>query len=621
VITFSGDLLTGVFGDLNNRLIRPGLIFSIVLFAYVFFVVVSASYIFLSFKELFYYKQKRNVSIYFNTMVVFFILAGLSTLLDPVKELSFIKNTFLIVSIILLSINSIRISWIAFIIKKEKISLLILSIIISALFIVNLINSTIGNNPILMLSSYSPALNQFLHIVLIYGAVYFSVLFFTTLFHIPTADAFDRKAQEVSSLQYFSKLITRVLDFSELGETVADLAVKICNAHAAWIVWGDINDMKSLANKNIGYVDAEMLTDYFLKSKKRNEQDTTVIINIKKIEKKEALSENYNQIAVSPLKTHNEIKGYLITVKKDDLIFDEEDKNALDTFTDYASVAFENARLLEESIEKERMERELDVAREIQRKILPLKNPSYKDIEISSVFIPAFEVGGDYYDFFKIDENRMGFIIADVSGKGISAAFIMAEIKGIFESLSQTMSSPKEILIKANDILKNSLDKKTFISAAYGVIDIKREKLILARAGHCPVLLLRDNNVEHIRPSGMGLGLDYTINFKNKLEETEIDLFENDLLVLYTDGITESKNSEMDDFGEKLFEEILLENRNEAVDDISNKVIREITLFSKNNSQHDDITLVILKWKKQLINTTPDESPGLNIMENKNVRI
>jgi serine phosphatase RsbU (regulator of sigma subunit) len=267
------------------------------------------------------------------------------------------------------------------------------------------------------------------------------------------------------------------------------------------------------------------------------------------------------------------------------------------------------------------MERELDVAREIQRKILPLKNPSYKDIEISSVFIPAFEVGGDYYDFFKIDENRMGFIIADVSGKGISAAFIMAEIKGIFESLSQTMSSPKEILIKANDILKNSLDKKTFISAAYGVIDIKREKLILARAGHCPVLLLRDNNVEHIRPSGMGLGLDYTINFKNKLEETEIDLFENDLLVLYTDGITESKNSEMDDFGEKLFEEILIENRNEAVDDISNKVIREITLFSKNNSQHDDITLVILKWKKQLINTTPDESPGLNIMENKNVRI
>lgn len=621
LITFSGDLFTGLFGDINNRLGKPGLIFSIVLFAYVFFVLVSVCYIFLSFKELFYYKQKRNVSIYFNTMFVFFVLAALSTLLDPVKELSFIKNTFFIVSIILVSINSIRISWIAFIIKKEKISLLILSIIISVLFIVNLVNSTTGNHPILMLSSYSPALNQFLHIILIYGAVYFSVLFFTTLFHIPTADAFDRKAQEVSSLQYFSKLITRVLDFNELAETVADLAVKICNANAAWIVWNEKNEMKSLANKNIGYVDAEILTDFFLNSKKRNEQDTTVVISIKKIEGKEALSENYNQIAVSPLKTHNEIKGYLITVKKDDLIFDEEDKNALDTFTDYASVAFENARLLEESIEKERMERELDVAREIQRKILPLKNPYYQDIAISSVFIPAFEVGGDYYDFFKIDENRMGFIIADVSGKGISAAFIMAEIKGIFESLSQTMSSPKEILIKANDILKNTLDKKTFISAAYGVIDIKREKLILARAGHCPVLLLRDNKIERIRPSGLGLGLDYTNNFKNRLLEIEIDLVENDLLVLYTDGITEAKDSEMEDFGEKLFEDILIEHRNEDVDDISNKVIREITLFSKNNPQHDDITLVILKWKKQFTNTAVGGSPGLNKMEKKNVRI
>lgn len=620
-ITFSGDVLTGLFGDLNTRLNNPGLVFSVVLFAYVFFAVLSVSYIFLSFKELFYFKQKRNVNIYFNTMSAFFILAALSTLLDSLNDLSFINNTFLIVSIILISINSIRISWIAFIVKKEKISLLILSIIISALFIVNLVNSTSDNHLTQLLGSYSPVLNQFLHLILIYGSVYFSVLFFTTLFHIPTAEIFDRKAQEVSSLQYFSKLITRVLDFNELGETVADLAVKICNAHAAWIVWGENNEMKSIANTNIGYVDAENLTDIFLKSKKRSGQNTTIIINVKNSENREVLSENYNQIAVSTLKTHNEIKGYLLTVKKDDLIFDEEDKNVLDTFTDYASVAFENSRLLEESIEKERMERELDVAREIQRKIVPLNNPSYSEIEISSVFLPAFEVGGDYYDFFELDNKRMGFVIADVSGKGISAAFIMAEMKGVFESLSLTISRPKEILIKANQVLKNSLDKKNFISAVYGLIDIAEEKLILARAGHCPVLLIRENRVEQIRPSGLGIGLDYTINFENTLEEIEIDLKENDLLVLYTDGITESKNSDMEDFGEKFFEEILIKNCNAEVDSISHKVIKEITLYSKNNSQHDDITLVILKWKKQFTNIAGGNVHGLNKMENENVRI
>ena len=119
------------------------------------------------------------------------------------------------------------------------------------------------------------------------------------------------------------------------------------------------------------------------------------------------------------IRAHNEIKGFILAAKKNDLMFDDEDREAMDTFSDYASVAIENSMLLEESLEKERLEKELDVAREIQRKILPAKNPEFANLKISSVFIPAFEVGGDYYDFFEISENKLGFIIADVSGKGI----------------------------------------------------------------------------------------------------------------------------------------------------------------------------------------------------------
>ena len=118
-------------------------------------------------------------------------------------------------------------------------------------------------------------------------------------------------------------------------------------------------------------------------------------------------------------------------------------RTAINTFSDYASVAIENSLLLEQSIEKERLEKELDVAREIQKKILPAKNPEFENLSVTSVFIPAFEVGGDYYDFFEISKNKFGFIIADVSGKGITAAFIMAEVKGIFSSLSRMIESPK----------------------------------------------------------------------------------------------------------------------------------------------------------------------------------
>jgi serine phosphatase RsbU (regulator of sigma subunit) len=521
-------------------------------------------------------------------------------MLDIYPDLAYINNTFLVISIILIVINSIKISWIAFIVKKEKIILLFLSIVISVLFVVNLVNSGNESTHYTVIKGFSASVNQFFNIIMIYGAIYFSILFFTTLFHIPTAEAFDRKAQEVSSLQYFSKLITQVLDFKELAETITDIAIKVSNANASWIVLKENNFFKPIANKNIGFVDAGILTNFLFGDLTNTRSINQSVITLENLINKDKLNENFSSLTVSTLKTHNGISGYLVVAKKDNFLFDDEDKKAITTFSDYASVAIDNSRLLEESIEKERMEKELDLAREIQKKILPSKYPKFEKLNIASAFIPAFEVGGDYFDFFRIDNNRLGFIIADVSGKGISAAFIMAEIKGIFESLSKIIDSPKEILIKVNQILERTLDRKSFVSAAYGIIDMKTEVLTLSRAGHCPIILLRNNKAERIRPKGIGLGLNYTTYFAETLEEIKIELKENDTLVLYTDGITESKNEMLEDFGDINFERTLVQNMNNTADEISNKIIKEITLFANSGIQHDDITLVIFKWKQKL---------------------
>jgi phosphoserine phosphatase RsbU/P len=192
---------------------------------------------------------------------------------------------------------------------------------------------------------------------MIYGAIYFVVLFFTTLFHIPTAEAFDRKAQEVSSLQYFSKLITQVLDFNELTETVTEIALKVSTADAAWIAWKFERIIKPIAHKNIGYLDAELISDYIFSEKNFAEPASSYTENLIKFNKKSQLNEPYSAVIIAPIRTHNEVRGYLILTKKGDFIFDEEDKSAIDTFSDYASVAIENSRLLEESIEKERLEK------------------------------------------------------------------------------------------------------------------------------------------------------------------------------------------------------------------------------------------------------------------------
>ena len=184
-------------------------------------------------------------------------------------------------------------------------------------------------------------------------------------------------------------------------------------------------------------------------------------------------------------------------------------------------------------------------------------------------------------------------------GKGISAAFVMAEIKGIFESLTQTIDTPKEVLVKANQILKRTLERKTFISAAFGLLDTKTEEMTIARAGHCPIILLRDNEVVDVRPAGIGLGLHFGEIFEKSIEEIKIKLKADDTIVLYTDGITEAKNVAQEDFGDGHFEKALLESNDQDANGIANKVMREITEFTKDNSQHDDITLVILKWKQK----------------------
>jgi len=603
IITF-GDSIFSLFWDDTSEMIKAGgLIPSLISVVYIIFIAGLLVYLIIVLRHLYFLRQGDNLHLFFNTMLALFILASVTNHFIGSGELAFISNTFFIVSIILISYNSIKISWIAFIIKREKIYLLILSIIITGLFIASLVTGSEENNYDQMIKSFSPSMSTFSTVTMIYGAVYFSILFFTTLFHIPTAEAFDRKVQEVSSLQYFSKLITRVLDFNELSETVTDITLKVGRADASWIIWKKNDEYVSIASKGAGYVDTEIINSFLFEKTKWESFNSPKFFNIEKIPDQDKLVSRFKVVATTPLKAHRVLKGILVSARKSGSNFNEEDRSAITTFSDYASVALENSRLLEESIEKERLEKELDVAREIQRRILPAKNPEYAGLEISSVFIPAFEVGGDYYDFFPISKSKLGLIIADVSGKGISAAFIMAEVKGIFESLSKTMEKPKDILIKANEILRNTLDNKTFVSAAYGLIDLDKELLYLSRAGHCPVLHIRGETAEKIKPSGLGLGICDTEYFEETLEETIIPLQENDTIILYTDGITEAKDNHLNDFGERYFTDILLENRQKNAEDIADKVIREVSLFSKDHSQYDDITLLILKWK-------PRESAG-----------
>ncbi|MBI5731474.1 MAG: SpoIIE family protein phosphatase [Ignavibacteriales bacterium] len=568
-----------------------------VLLAFVF--IGSIVYIFSTFRELFFLRQKRDLSTFFNTMLVFFALTFFSNILvlfDP--SFDYPQSAFYVVTIVLICLNSTRVSWIAFLTKKQKYYLLIISVILSTLFGINF--ATFINNSIMrqIVYTFSPGLHTLMSLVMIYGTINFGIIFFTTLFHLPTAEAFDRKAEEVSSLMDLTNLITQVFDFKELAETITTITTRVCNSDSAWLVLKSAANIELSSVHNIGYVDADKITNNLLGSGE-NDYDSIGIIQYDSIiSNTNEGGQIFKSIAIAPLKVQKKINGYLFAARHRENNFDRDEKKAVQAFADYAAVALENAKLFEESIEKERLEKELDVARDIQKKILPSTVPTSNRLEISALFVPAFEVGGDYYDFFELSDDLLGFVVADVSGKGISSAFIMAEVKGIFESLSKIITNPKELLIRVNDTLKRSLDKRNFVTAIYGIINKKNGILNFARAGHTPILLCSGERIESIQPPGIGLGLDYNPRFASSLKETEIQLKNNDIIICYSDGITEAKNHKEEDFGYERLDTIVLNNRGKSLDLISNAVMKELSLFSKNHSQHDDITLVIFKWNQ-----------------------
>lgn len=566
----------------------------------IFLFIASIVYIFTSLRKLFFLRQKKDPSIYFNTMLGFFTLSFFSNILilaDP--ELDYPFSAFYVVSIILICLNSIRVAWIAFLTKKQKYYLLILSIVLSVVYGLAYslaFNSDVSNQ---LIKVFSPGLRAIFSLVMIYGSVYFGVIFFVTLFHLPTAEVFDRKVQEVTSMMDITKLITQVFDFKELADTITTMTTQACNSDSAWLVTYTNNGIELNSVHKIGYVDANDVSNKLLGSGDASFENIEVIDYNSIFREKKFVEHHFHSVAVAPLTMHGRISGYLFTSRAKGNFFDTEDKKSLQAFAYYAAVALENAHLIKKSIEKERLEKELDVARDIQRKILPAIVPSSPQLSISALFVPAFEVGGDYYDFFELDEDNLGFVVADVSGKGISAAFIMAEVKGIFESLSKLILNPADLLSKVNDVLKGNLEKKSFVTAVYGIINRKTGKLNIARAGHTPSVLCSEGNTTRLQPSGIGLGLDFTSNFPKSMKEMEIQLKNNDIFVCYSDGIPEAKNAVGDDFGYENFEKIISQNCSKNLDEISNLVMKELSLFSKDFPQHDDITLVMFRWKQK----------------------
>jgi serine phosphatase RsbU (regulator of sigma subunit) len=254
--------------------------------------------------------------------------------------------------------------------------------------------------------------------------------------------------------------------------------------------------------------------------------------------------------------------------------------------------------LMREQAEKERLEEELRIAREIQMSLLPGKAQStVPGIRVAALCIPATEVGGDYYDVLPLSDTRMAVLVADVSGKGTSAALYMAELKGLVLSLSRIYDSPARLLIEANRILAESMDSRTFVTMTYAVVDAEARRMRFARAGHTPLIHLEaeSGKTRVLTPPGLGLGLDPGEGFERILAEEEVPLAPGDFFLFFTDGLSEAMNERSELFGEVRLRQILEDSEGLSSEQLRARILEEVERFVGDAAPHDDLTMVVLE--------------------------
>lgn len=293
-----------------------------------------------------------------------------------------------------------------------------------------------------------------------------------------------------------------------------------------------------------------------------------------------------------PLKVKNKLIGLLSLFNKKSDDFNAEDMRLLSIIAMQSAQIIENARLYEEERKLLVLEEDLRTAKNIQLSLLPKENPHISGIDIAGVSLPAREVGGDYFDFIPIDDRHLGIAVADVSGKGTSAALLMANLQASLRGHALVNQSVKDTVTKINFMLSRFIDKGKFITLFYGILDIYDKTFTYSNAGHdFPFLLTKDGDLRTLEKGGIILGM-----FDNSAyEEETVQLKPGDSMLLYTDGITEATNEKDETFEKERLLELLRNNQDHSAQNLSQKIVDSVITFQGTNPQSDDITLVMVR--------------------------
>jgi len=290
------------------------------------------------------------------------------------------------------------------------------------------------------------------------------------------------------------------------------------------------------------------------------------------------------------------IVGVIQLLNKLEGNFDSEDEDFLLKLSGHMAMALENARLHRDALEKQRLERELEMARGIQRSLLPDGPPVIPGYELAVMNEPCYEVGGDYYDFLSLGPQTLLLVVADVEGKGVSSALVMSNLQATLRALVMHLHSLEVLALSLNEMMYNDTKSRKYLSIFLGLIDTRRNGLHYINAGHVPPILIHGETGEHrlLQDGGTVVGLFPTAEY----ERGSAKLNPGDVLVTSTDGITEASNADGEEYGHERLAQCAARNRHKTAEQIIEAVLEEVRAFAVGSVAVDDKVLMILKVTK-----------------------
>lgn len=303
------------------------------------------------------------------------------------------------------------------------------------------------------------------------------------------------------------------------------------------------------------------------------------------------------QEMVLPLVSGEHVIGAVyVGPPNEDTAYDGEMVATIQTLAQHAGIAVENARLLNEVAEKDRIEQEMSWAKDIQQSLLPHESPDIAGYSIFGLSLPATEVGGDYFDYIQRKDNLCHIIASDVSGKGVAAGLIMSVLRSLVHTYSEFEDSPHNILLRVNRVLTRDLDEFMFVTSTMMTLKPDKHELHIARAGHEPVMIVSSSGeIEWIKPEGTALGLLDLSSFEAHFETEVYQMKPGDTALLYTDGVNEAQDEEREEFGIDRLVDTVKNHHKDSLEDLLQTIVSEVKAFAGARRQLDDITLVAVR--------------------------